>query len=308
VPRVPLTERWHGLNVRGMSGAITDKQWHAARDGMRDAAERFIAIVRSSDPGAAATKDWSVAVTTAHVTAIALVDTAFARPGEVAFPYPWNEVEDLIGDTSVDTVYALNDSVLDRFAERDTQVLTDQLSSHVNAMLDTSAGLDPDKTVSWLGGAQVPLAGIFAHLTNELNIHGWDIARATRSRWVTPPEQAVQFLDTFIRGMVHHGMGEVLDSSARPARSRIAVEFLSRHMRPLTLVLSEAANGGGNTVTFGEPGDRVDVRVRFEPAALNLMMFGRISQWRAGLTGKVFVSGPRPWLLPAFQRIVHFPS
>lgn len=291
-----------------MSGAITDEQWHAAREGMREAAERFVATVRSCDPDAAATKDWSVADVTAHVTAIALVDTAFAKPGEVTFPYPWSEVADQIGDTSVDTVHALNDRVLDLFTERDSRLLADQLSSHVNAMLDTSAALDPDKTVDWLGGSQVPLAGIFSHLTNELNIHGWDIARATRSRWVTPPEQAVQFLDTFIRGMVHHGVGEVLDSSARPARSRIAVEFSSRHMRPLTLVLSEAANGGGNTVTFGEPGGRVDVRLRFEPATLNLMMFGRVSQLRAGLTGKVFVSGPRPWLLPAFQRIVHFPS
>lgn len=40
----------------------------------------------------------------------------------------------------------------------------------------------------------------------------------------------------------------------------------------------------------------------------NLMLFGRMSRVRAALTGKVLVSGPRPWLLPAFLRTVHMPD
>jgi hypothetical protein len=50
------------------------------------------------------------------------------------------------------------------------------------------------------------------------------------------------------------------------------------------------------------------VRVRFDPATLNLMLFGRVSRLQGALTGKLIVSGPRPWLLPAFQRTVRFPS
>ncbi len=294
-------------NVQGMAGAITDEQWQASRKGLKEAVDRYVALVRSCDPGAAATKDWSVADTTAHVTAVALVDTAFAAPGEVALPYPWSEVENRIGVTTVDTLCDLNDEILGLYTERDTGVLADQLSSYVDAILSTSEGLDPDKPVSWLGGSRVPVGGLFGHLINELNIHGWDIARATGSRWVTPPEEAVLFLDMFVRGITWHGIGKVLDSG-RSARRRIAVEFLSRYMKPLILVLSEGPYRGSDTVTVGEPGTAIDVRVRFEPVTLNLMLFGRISQVRAGLTGKLFLGGPRPWLMPAFQRIVHFPS
>jgi hypothetical protein len=38
------------------------------------------------------------------------------------------------------------------------------------------------------------------------------------------------------------------------------------------------------------------------------MMFGRISQARAVFTGKVRISGRRPWLLPAFRRKFRTPS
>ena len=297
-------------SVLSMAGAITDEQWQASREGLREAAERFAGLIRSTDSSARVTKDWSVGDMAAHVTAIALAYTTLAQPGEAAYRYPWSEID--ISVINVDSVHALNEQVLELYTERDSRQLADQLCSHVDTMLSVSAGLDPDKPVSWLGGSSVPLAGLFAHLTNELNVHGWDITKGTKGtkgRWVTPPGEAVLFLDVFVRGSARKGMGKLMGSNAPPPRRRIAVEFLSRrHMQPLTLVLSGGANGEGSMVTVGEPGAPVDVRIRFEPVTLNLMLFGRISQVRAGLSGKVFVSGPRPWLLPAFQRVVHFPS
>jgi hypothetical protein len=245
-----------GLSVGGMSGAITDEQWHAARDGLKDATERFAGLVRSRDSNARVTKDWSVGDMTAHVTAIAFAYTSLAQPSEVPYSYPWSEID--LSVFNVDTVHALNEQVLALYTERDSRQLADQLCSHVDAMLGTSAGLDPDKPVSWLGGSSVPIAGLFAHLTNELDVHGWDIAKGTRANWVTPPGEAALFLDLFVRGSVRHGTGKLL-ALGKPPRRRIAVEFLSRqHMRPLTLVLS---GGDENTVSIGEPGTQVDVRV-----------------------------------------------
>jgi hypothetical protein len=169
-------------------------------------------------------------------------------------------------------------------------------------MLYSSADLDPDKPVRWLGGSQVPLAGLFAHLTNELQIHGRDIALATRSSWVIPPEYAAQFIDLFVVGVTRHGVGRLLYKDRPANRRRVAVEFRSRYTTPVTLVLD---NG---KVTVTEAGGAIDVRVRFEPVTLNLMMFGRISRPRAALSGKLLVSGPRPWLLPVFLRTVRMPS
>ena len=46
----------------------------------------------------------------------------------------------------------------------------------------------------------------------------------------------------------------------------------------------------------------------FDPATLNLMLFGRISRVRAAVTGKLVISGRRPWLLPTFLRTVRLPT
>jgi hypothetical protein len=169
-------------------------------------------------------------------------------------------------------------------------------------MLYSSTELDPDMPVRWLGESLVPLSGIFAHLTNELQIHGRDIARATGSHWVTPPEYAAQFVDLFVVGVTRHGVGRLLYKEGGSNRRRIAVEFRSRYTTPVTLVLDNSK------VAVTEAGGPIDVRVRFDPVTLNLMLFGRISRPRAVLSGKLVISGPRPWLLPMFLRTMRFPS
>jgi putative sterol carrier protein len=94
----------------------------------------------------------------------------------------------------------------------------------------------------------------------------------------------------------------LLDGGGPARERRIAVEFRSRHTAPVTLVLRDGL------VSAEEPGGPTDVRVSFDPATLNLMLFGRISRVRAVLTGKVAVRGRRPWLLPAFLRTVRVPD
>jgi hypothetical protein len=285
-----------------MAASITAGQWNAVRSALRDTGERFAEMVRSCDAHAMATRDWSVADTVAHVTSIALWDTALAHPGGSAVPYPWNAVADLIRVTTVDTVNVLNDAVMKHFTERDCRNLAMQLSAHIDEMLRVSAGLDPNTPVNWLGESRIPLAGAFAHLTNELQIHGRDIARATGSGWVTPPTYAAQFLEVFVVGITRHGVGRLLYRDGVAGNHRIAVEFRPRHSARVILSLAEGA------VTVGEPGSAVDVCVRFDPVVLNLMLFGRVSPLRAVLSGKVVVTGSRPWLLPAFLRTVRFPS
>jgi uncharacterized protein (TIGR03083 family) len=282
--------------------ATTAEQWNAAREALRDSGERFAELACSCAPVAMATKSWTVADTVAHVTAIALWDTALTQPEDVPRPYPWNAIDDQIRITNVDTVNVLNDRTMERFAERDPKVLAEQLRNHIDDMLYHSADLDPDEPVRWLGGSQVPLAGLFAHLTNELQIHGRDIALATRSSWVIPPEYAAQFIDLFVVGVTRHGVGRLLYKDQPANGRRVAVEFRSRYTTPVTLVLDDGK------VTVTEAGGAIDVRVRFEPVTLNLMMFGRISRPRAALSGKLLVSGPRPWLLPVFLRTVRMPS
>ncbi|MCT9929665.1 maleylpyruvate isomerase family mycothiol-dependent enzyme [Planotetraspora sp. A-T 1434] len=285
-----------------MAGEITHGQWDAARGSLRETGERFAAMVCSTrDPHAKVTAEWSVAETAAHVGTIASWYTAIMDPDGISHPFPTLE-QDILGAT-VDTVAKLNEQVLSEYTERDPEALAERLRADIDRILEGSERLDPAKPVLWLGSARVPVAGVVAHLVNELMIHGWDIARATGARWPMRPQDAALFFDLFLVGMLRHDIGRLGDDNeASKGDRRIAVEFHSRHTAPVTIVLHRGR------LSVEDPGPGADVRLSFDPVALHLMLFGRISKARAALTGKVLVRGPRPWLLPAFLRFVRLPS
>lgn len=281
---------------------MTPDRWKAVLSALRDSGDRFAELATSCDPAVPATRHWTVADTVAHVTSIASWDTALVHPDDLGYPYPWDVLHDLLRDTTVDTVNVLNDNTLQRFTERDPRLLAKQLRDHIDEIVGRCRGLDPDRPINWLGGAPVPMAGIIAHLTNEIQIHGRDIARAVRAPWLMSPAYAAQFLELFVIGVARLGIGQLLHKTTSANQRRIAVEFRSRHTDPATLVSQR------DGLTLGEPGAPADVRIRFDPVTLNLMLFGRTSRLRAALTGGVFVGGPRPWLLPAFLRTLRLPA
>ncbi|MEV1113613.1 maleylpyruvate isomerase family mycothiol-dependent enzyme [Actinosynnema sp. NPDC049800] len=278
---------------------MVEQQWPAVRDVLSDVTGRFADLVASSDPSALATADWTVADTAAHVVAIASIYTTLLAPGggEVAD----RSLAEHIPAVTVDTVANLNDLALRRFTERDPATLSAMLRSMVATILEVTTEADPERTVPWLGASQVPIAGVLAHLVNELLVHGWDIARGVGTPWSIPPREAALFFDLFIVGMIRNDVGGVLDGEP-PSDRRVAVAFRSPHTTPVTIVLHQGR------VSIGEPGEPVDVRLTFDPAVLNLVLFGRVSRARAAVTGKLRVAGRRPWLLPAFLRKVRLPT
>jgi uncharacterized protein (TIGR03083 family) len=283
-----------------MAADIADEQWNAVQGSLRRTCERFAALVSSvPDARSRATVKWSVADIAAHVTAIAWIDTTLLEPG--ADPFPMPDLTEQIAATAVDDVHGLNDVVLSHFTERDPRLIVAMLRDHINRMLDASADRNPAETFAWLGGAQLPLAGMLAHMVNELLIHGNDIARALKLPWAMPPQEAALFFDLFYVGLANGDMGRVLEGSKRPLKRRIAVELFSGYTTPVTLVVR---NG---RVTAEPIGSAPDATVKFDPATLNMMLFGRISKMRAVLSRKLVIGGRRPWLLGAFLRTVRAP-
>ncbi|WP_410661425.1 maleylpyruvate isomerase N-terminal domain-containing protein [Amycolatopsis sp. lyj-112] len=243
------------------------------------------------------TADWTVADTVAHVGLIAKMYTTLVRSdtGSVLAP------REQVGKTTVDTVSVLNALVLRDFPERDIGVLVKGLLTDIDDVLRVTEEADPATPLPWLGGAKVPLAGVLAHLVNEFQIHGWDIARALKLPWAMPPGDAALFFDLFLVGMLRNDVGHLLDTDEPPRDRRIAVAFRSPYTAPVVLVLHRGR------VTAEDPGGPVDVRISFDPAAMNLMLFHRVGNLRSAVTRKIVVSGPRPWLLPAFLRVVRLP-
>jgi len=280
---------------------VTPEKWAEVRAVLRETGDRFADLTLAvPDPSVMATKDWSVADTAAHVTGIALNYTAMVDQNGRPLPVP--AVREHFPVTTVDTIHSgLNPAQLAGFLERDPVKLAGMLRESVEDILDTTADADPERVIPWLGDSRLPIAGVLAHMTNELLIHGWDVARAAGVPWSIPDEQAALFFELFLVEVVRNGYGHLLDDD-RPVRpGRIVVEFHSAHTTPVTMVLD---NG---VATVEEAGGDCDVRIRFRPATLNLLRFHRIGYLRAILSGSLMAWGRRPWLLPAFLRKVRMP-
>ncbi|WP_422771043.1 hypothetical protein ACN28C_31075 [Plantactinospora sp. WMMC1484] len=288
---------------------ISDGQWQETRDAMLRAGDGFAELlVATPDPAVRATRSWSVAQTAAHMVSLAWACETMVEPGAAIRDAA---LERQLRATQVDTVRDFNDLLLRRYVlERDLAPLADRLREHVRVVLRATDGRDPTEAVDWLGESRLPLGGLLAHLTNELLIHGWDIARAHSLPWRIPPRDAGLFVELFLAGVTSYGYGALLDGTAPPPPRRIAVQFRSRYTSPVTMVLDGSGRHPGNRgrVTIAEPSPGDDVRLSFHPPTLNLVLFGRMSRLRAALTGRLVVRGPRPWLLPAFLRTVHMPD
>jgi Mycothiol maleylpyruvate isomerase N-terminal domain len=277
----------------------TQQQWTAIRKSLEQVGADFAGLALAVDPAKMATRHWSVADTVAHVTTIAGLDLPLVQ-GEQELSIPELNAEWL--DVTIDTVKDFNALALGVLSERKIDVLAEQLVTLIGGLLQATADADPDAAVTWLGDSRLPIAGLLAHLTNELLIHGRDIARATKQPWTIRAEDAAQFFDAFVVGLFRNSVGKLVDDSPPAPDRRIAVAFTSDYTTPVTIAIDHGV------VRIEEPGPDNDVRLFFDPATLNLSLFGRVSRARATVTGGMRISGPRIWLLPEFLRTVRMPS
>lgn len=279
---------------------ITPDAWLAARAALKDTCDRFTALAGGCDPQAMATAEWTVMDAAAHVTVIAWLYTAKMVSDDTPLPVPG--MAEHILSTTVENIHAgLNIQMNRCYPERRPDEVLGKLDSAIDEILRLSADSDPAATASWLGGSRLPLAGYVAHLTNELLVHGRDIARGVHASWQIPQRYAAMFFELFLVDIIRNGLGTLLDDDRPVRQGRIAVEFHSAHTRPVTLVLTDGQ------VSAEEPSKHTDVRVWFEPATLDLVLFHRITRTRAAMSGSLRVWGRRPWLLAPFLRKVRLP-
>src|SRR6266581_3325879 len=110
------------------------------------------------------------------------------------------------------------------------------------------------------GGGLVTADVALGILLGELVVHGWDLARAMHHNWPITGHQAAY--------EVHLGDGR-------------------QHVLCFT---------NGRLGTELPPGRRVDCHIGGSPEAILLILYRRLSPWRAALTARVAAWGRRPWL------------
>jgi len=278
-----------------------DDSYEEVRAAVRRTGKRFAELTRAAadNPGVMATRDWTVEDCAAHILSLVSLYVSLFDPEADKLPVP--DLPGLIAGTTVNTVNRTNAVILSNLRDRAPERLARDLETGLDQLMAVSRGCDPERTFPWLGDSQVPAAGVLAHLLNEFLVHGWDMAKSLRRDWPMPDADAGLFVELFLVGVIRHDLGLLLGTDSRPPARPISVEFRSAHTTPVLLVLE------GRRVRVGHDGETVDARVTFRPARFNLMLFGRTSVAGALVRRDITVGGRRPWLLPAFLRVVHLP-
>jgi uncharacterized protein (TIGR03083 family) len=282
-----------------MDLTIPQQRWTDLRRCLGETADRFATLVAGvARPKAAAIGHWSVADTAAHVAITALLNARMLTGHHDHPPFPVPGLERRLDEVTFDDIARLNDHVLDKFPQREPGAVAEWVRDAVTTLIERSAGLPPTALVSWLGGARLPVVAVLAHQLNELLIHGHDIARTSGADWPIAPHEATYAYELFLLRLLGGDSGRLFAPVAHRCTSRIAVEFRSPHTIPVMIVSQDGRLSVDGLGT--DPGDDIDVRVRFDPAALMLTIFRRRNPVLAALTGKIIVTGRRPWLLRQF--------
>lgn len=183
-----------------------------------------------------------------------------------------------------------NKSELAILPSRDIAELVALLRRDLQAFLALTAELGDGAIMMFDGGGPVDVRQSIGLLIAEFVIHGRDIARTTRSPWIIDPSHVPLMLA---------GLHQVMPSWVNPRKA-------AGHTGTYQLDLR-----GGPTYTFNFTDgqlsidnagtNRVDVCFKADPVAWLLLTYGRESPVMPVLTGKVRISGRRPWLALRFS-------
>jgi alkyl sulfatase BDS1-like metallo-beta-lactamase superfamily hydrolase len=131
----------------------------------------------------------------------------------------------------------------------------------------------------------------------EYLIHGWDIATALGQPWPISPGDA---------RLILYGLTDLLAYSVDQEAARgftATYELRIRGGDSFLLCFED----GHLTVDRSSPGAAADCRFSVEPVSFLMLGYGRISQVRPALTGKVLAWGRKPWLAAKFTKVLHPP-
>lgn len=252
-----------------------------ARSALPTAARQTSELVRSlPDPQASVPGlDWTIGQTAAHMVAAAVNYPRYAT-----------------GQATPETTIDLREANLDRIrlvGSQDLTELANRLVEETDRYLEQTAELAADHRVPFFGGTTVSMAAQTAILLGEYLVHGHDLARAAGRPWRIDPSHAVLVIAAITTLMPRY-----LD---REAASGIKVSY-DIHIR------------GGPRFIFHVTGDeatiepsgaaQVDCRISADPVAFLLVAYGRQTQWRPVLLGKMTAWGRRPWKAFGLTRLL----
>ncbi|HEV2345326.1 MAG TPA: maleylpyruvate isomerase N-terminal domain-containing protein [Actinocrinis sp.] len=276
----------------------------ALRRFLPQAGRELVHILRVTDPNAPVLgSQWSVSEVASHLASVfeAFAKAAVGSGGHYAHLVP--QESDFHARLA-----AVNDAVLrTRENQQGTRRGVDACAEIMEAIatfLDATAALPADGSLDtpWYGpGVTRTPDTLIALAVSEVLFHGLDVARTTRSPWRIDPGIAAVLVTELFSTMVPLMLTELGRATtvsyrvswrgALAASPDVLVSFANR-----TVAVRPAARG-----------ERADCRMWAEPVSFLHVMYGRTSIWQAALTGKVLVTGRRPWAATRLPQYVSRP-
>ena len=203
----------------------------------------------------------------------------------------------------LDALGPLTESLVDQDPDRDPGALADRIDRRAAAFLADAAALRDARPSPWLvEGIAVPRVTLGAHILSECLVHGHDIGRAQKVAWTIERRHAGLALMGFAFPLLARLDPRALVDGERARGFSARYEITVRGAGRVFLTVDDGA------VTVRQRrGERVDCHLSADPATLLLLLFGRINQWPAILTGRLFAWGSRPWLAPRLRQVLRNP-
>lgn len=255
-------------------------------------AARVTRLVRSIEtPDAPAVGAWNAADVAVHLAHVWENLTALAD-GEMESPLP-----------DIEMLGSLTEALVAQDGDRTPAALADRIGARAAAFLADSTPLTGAALSPWLvEGIRVPRVALACHILSECLVHGHDIARAQGVRWTIEPAHAALALMGFAFPLISRLDPRAMVDQETTAGFEAWYDVSVRGSGHVFLRI----NDGAMTIA-PQPGRRVDCHISAAPATLLLLLFGRINQWSALLTGRLLAWGPKPWLAPKLRQVLRNP-
>jgi hypothetical protein len=272
-----------------LSEATDGQRAYAALSGV---VPRLSSLIRSiKRPATPALGEWNVgdvAVHLAHVWETLPVLASGERES------PLQHVDELSGLTT---------AMVASETRPDLAGVADRIDAAAAAFLTAAQARASGTTTPWLvEGIQASTPTFACHLLNESLIYGYDIAHAERTPWAISSAHAALALTGFIFLMVSRLDARAMVNQEKAAGVRASYEI---HIRRFARVFLSFDDGALRVEPVALR--RVDCHVSADPAALFLVMWGRVNQWSEVLRGRLFAWGRKPWLGPRLRTMIRNP-
>lgn len=198
---------------------------------------------------------------------------------------------------TTEAIAELSDRLNAEIDNREPGVLVERIRVGGKTLTRTALALDGDPIVPWHAAIPMRVSALLGIAVGEALVHGYDVAHAHRRSWSIPPDWA----HTAFRGFLPVAYLCLDPERADGFQARFDIRLRGEGGPRAVLTIAD----GQGEVRPAEPGKKADCYISADPAALLLVLYGRMGPTVPALTGKVLAWGRKPWLgftLPTLLR------